>query len=162
MRKQFEDNPEIAAEWGLNVSVSAPMSIRRDRRTDCKKPSLPKFDVHSVRRCRRIGPDEQERVDILIEVIQRRDGYLDENDQAAADAGQPLAGGPDFTFRGGATLIIDPRAGRIRYAIRKSVCNTARLAANREFEATRGGALGLRANYFRDAGNPFPLLHTGG
>ena len=162
MRKQFEDNPEIAAEWGLNVSESAPMSIRRDRRTDCKKPSLPKFDVHSVRRCRRIGPDEQERVDILIEVIQRRDGYLDENDQAAADAGQPLAGGPDFTFRGGATLIIDPRAGRIRYAIRKSVCNTARLAANREFEATRGGALGLRANYFRDAGNPFPLLHTGG
>lgn len=156
MRDQFQENPQLAAEWGLDFSESSPRSIERDNR----KPSLPRFDVHSVRRCRRVGPDEQDRIDILVEVIQRRNGYFDEKDQEAADVGKPTADPPGFVFRGGATLIIDPRAGRIRYAIRKSIGNAVRMAAQREFEAGRGGALGLRANYFTNNGNPFPLLHA--
>ena len=158
MRERFQENPALAAEWGLDVSETAPRTIARDGQ------QLPKFDVHSVRRCRRIGPDDQERVDILVEIVQRRAGYLDEKVQAAADAGRPPAGPPDFIFRGGATLIVDPRAGRIRYAIRKTIGgtrgSTKRLVAQRDFEANRGSALGLRANYFRKAGNPFPHLHS--
>ena len=161
MRDRFEENPDLAAEWGLDVSPTAHKSIARDIRKGRKVERMPKFDVHSVRRCRRVGPDEQERIDVLIEVIQRRDGYIDEKDQAAADSGKPPEGGPDFIFRGGATLIIDPRAGRVRYAIHKSICNPTRFAAVRAYSATHGGALGLRGNYFRDDDhNPFPHLHA--
>jgi hypothetical protein len=156
MRGLFAENPALGAEWGLDVTPSAPRTIARD---GGPRP-LPKFDVHSVRRCRRIASNGQERIDVLVEVIQRRAGYLDPADQSKADAGTPPADGPDFVFRGGATLIVDPRAGRIRYAIRKSVTSAARLEENRAFQSGSGAALGLRGNYFRGNGsNPFALLH---
>ena len=161
MRDRFLENPALGAEWGLDVSVDAPKTIRREKQRGKGDPRLPVFEVHSVRRCRRVGPDDQERVDILVSVMQRRDGYLSEDDQTAADAGKAPAGGPDFVFRGGATLIIDPRGGSIRYAIRKSVRSDPRLAAARKYYGNHGGALGLRGNYFgRDGGNPFPYLHA--
>jgi hypothetical protein len=154
MKTQFAENPGLAREWGLDFTAAAPLTIERDA------DGMPKFQVHSVRRCRRIGPDEQERVDILVSVMQKRAGWLNETDQKSADAGAPPAGRwPDFTFRSGATLIIDPRAGRIRYAIRKSM-NETRFAARRAFESTAGGNLGLRGNYFAKSGNPFPFLHA--
>ena len=70
-------------------------------------------------------------------------------------------GDADFGFHGGVTLIVDPRAGRIRYAIRKAVRNDrdTRLELVRRFVAGGGRALGLRDNYFRGDGNPFPHLH---
>lgn len=155
LRGLFVENPALGAEWGLDVSRDAPRTIGRDGR------GVPKFDVHSARRCRRIAPDGQERTDVLVELIQRRAGYLDDADQGAADAGTPPAGDPDFTFRGGATLIVDPRAGRIRYAIRKNINSGARLGQNRAFRSGSGAALGLHGNYFSDnGGNPFPHLHA--
>ena len=68
----------------------------------------------------------------------------------------------DFAFLGGVTLIIDPCAGRIRYAIRKSIRNAGdlRLKQVRQFLAGGGHALGLRDNYFPGDGNPFPHLHV--
>jgi hypothetical protein len=163
MRGLFKENPALAAEWGLDVSPDAPQTIHRDNRPDLPAQHLPTFDVHSVRRCRRIGPDGQERIDVLVEVIQRRDGYFDPAHQTQADKGQPPANGSDFIFRGGTTLIIDPRAGRIRYAIRKNIRSKARLEENRAFQSGSGTALGLRGNYFRDTRdnhNPFALLHA--
>jgi hypothetical protein len=161
MRELFKENPALAAEWGLDVSPDAPQTIHRDNRPDLPVKRLPTFDVHSVRRCRRIAHDGQERIDVLVEVIQRRDGYLDPADQERADQGKPPADGPDFIFRGGATLIVNPRVGRIRYAIRKSISSEARLEENRAFQSGSGTALGLRGNYFRDTGgNPFALLHA--
>ena len=165
MREHFAVDPKLATEWGLDVSPGAPQTIARDDRpklVESGQPRhLPKFEIHSVRRCRRIGPDGQERVDILIEVLQRRDGYFDEGDQAAADAGRPPKGGKDFIFRGGATLIVDPRAGRIRFAIIKLIGSASRLEKVRDYYGGHDAALGLRGNYFRpdrDA-NPFPHLH---
>jgi hypothetical protein len=161
MRELFVENPALGAEWGLDVSPDAPQTIRRDNRPDLPVKHLPVFDVHSVRRCRRIAPNGQERIDVLVEVIQRRDGYFDPADQQKANQGQPPADGPDFIFRGGATLIVNPRAGRIRYAIRKSISNEDRFEENRAFQSGSGTALGLRGNYFRDTtGNPFALLHA--
>jgi pimeloyl-ACP methyl ester carboxylesterase len=154
MRKQFAENPGLGREWGLDLTSTAPKSIQRDA------AGVPRFEVHSVRRCRRIGPDDQERVDILVSVMQKRAGYLNAADQAAADAGDPMTDRfPDFYLRAGATLIIDPRAGRIRYAIRKSMSD-ARMAERLKFESNAGGSLGLRGNYFSKTGNPFPFLHA--
>ena len=105
MRDLFIDTPALAREWGLDVSSTAPLSIQRDKR----KPGLPKFEVHSVRRCRRIGPDDQERVDILIEVMQRRVCYLNDADQQAADAGKRRRIARRITTSAARTLIVDPR-----------------------------------------------------
>ena len=163
MRGEFEKNPALAAEWGLDISAAAPQSIERDNKPKSRVVQMPKFDVHSVRRCRRIGPDEKERIDVLVEVIQRRECYLDDADQAKADAGEKLEGepDPDYIFRGGATLTIDPWAGRIRYAIRKSITCPVRFQANRGFHSDSGGALGLHGNYLgEDGSNPFPHLHA--
>jgi hypothetical protein len=178
MRDQFLENPYLAAEWGLNVSPDdpkspddskspddfkppkAPKTIAREKKRTDSSVVLPKFEVHSVRRCRRVGPDEQERIDILVEVVQHRDGYLSEDDQKLADKGELKDGQPDFIFRGGATLIIDPRGGSIRYAIRKSVTSPTRLDEVRKFYGDHGGSLGLAGNYFPKGGNPFPQLHA--
>ncbi len=69
---------------------------------------------------------------------------------------------PDFWFRGGCTLIIDPETGQIRYSVSKSVKSEgdARLGRQREFERT--GALPTAADtYFgSDGRNPFALLHS--
>jgi len=158
MKERFRANPGLAAEWGLAVAADAPRTLRRGKKPDGAEDPMPKFEVHSVRRCRRVGPDRQERVDILVEVLQKRDGYLREADQAAFDADSPETPEPDFYFRGGATLIIDPRAGRIRYVISKSVVSESRLKARRKFEGGSDG-ISARANYFGKDSNPFPLLH---
>jgi pimeloyl-ACP methyl ester carboxylesterase len=168
MRDRFLENPKLAEEWGLAVSEDAPPTIHREtRRKDRKKSDgktiLPKFEIHSVRRTRRIGPDQQERVDILIEVCQKRDGYIDKERQARADSGElteaEIERGCDFEFRGGATLIVDPRAGRIRYAITKKILSQSRLTKVREFVRSGGRQLGLRGNYFKSSASDNPLMH---
>ncbi len=160
LRECFGKDPKLAQEWGLDVSPTAPHSIDRDGKPD----PLPMFEIHSLRRCRRVGPDQQERIDLLIEVVQKRRGYLNPDDQEAADAGtlDTATVAADFAFLGGVTLVVDPRAGRIRYAIYKSIRNDpdTRLTQVRQFLAGGGRALGLRDNYFRADGNPFPYLHA--
>src|SRR4029077_5411239 len=106
------------------------------------------------------GPDGQQRVDLVAEVVQRRAGYFDPTVQAAVDAGPPQAKGqpvqywaftqkearenpkrtlapkPDFWYRGGCTLIIDPESGVVRYCVRKAITNDVRLERQRTFERT--------------------------
>jgi hypothetical protein len=68
-------------------------------------------------------------------------------------------------FEGGSTLIIDLKAGRVDYCIRKPMASTTRRARQVAFmEATRGAS--LHSTYFgaRDPGTelePFALLHRG-
>ena len=153
---------------GLVVTGKHFQSIPRNRRGN------PKFEVHSLRPCCRVGPDGQQRLDLVAELVQRRAGYLDPATQEFVDAAdkpwafsekeaeelkRPTAPPPDFWFRGGCTLVIDPEAGDIRYCVHKSVRNDARLARQREFERT-GALPGLAATYFGSRGrNPFALLH---
>lgn len=140
--------------FGVLIFGNSHLSIpRNDRNT-------PKFEVHSVRPCRRIGPDGQQREDLVVEIVQRRAGYLDEKKQADIDSGRAEWEKPDFWFRGGSTLIIDPRSHEVRYSIRKSVLNDARLADQRTFERG-GGHFSLAATYFgSNERNPFALLHA--
>jgi hypothetical protein len=120
----------------------------------------------------------------VAEIVQRRAGYFDAKVQEKLEAGagkkatviQPSAftdreaeeldrrraPEPDFWFRGGCTLVIDPETGEIRYCIRKSALDDERLDRQRRFE--RAGAMpSLQASYHGSRGrNPFALLHGDG
>ncbi|CAN5853063.1 hypothetical protein BH23PLA1_BH23PLA1_13510 [soil metagenome] len=159
---------------GIMVIGSGVRSIPRNHK------NAPVFEVHSIRPCSRIGPDGQQRVDLVAEIVQRRAGYFDEKIQQQVDSAtgkeywaftkqeqkmgnRPLVPQPpDFWFRGGGTLIIDPDSGEIRYCISKSVStkHDTRLHAQRFYERT--GAFPSAADtYFGSRGrNPFALLHT--
>lgn len=128
-----------------------PQSIRRGRHGLS-------VEVHSVRTTRRAGPDGQDIRQLVIEVTQRRYGHFDEADQTAHDANWSFESKkPTFTFRGGATLIIDLRDGELRYVIRKSIADEARLKRQRTFLQT---ADTMSFTYDRGgADEPFALLH---
>lgn len=119
-------------------------------------------EVHSVRATRRAGPDGQDLRQLVIEVAQRRRGYFDEERQRQADAGEISEDG-DFTFRGGATLIIDLRDKKLRYVIRKRIDDPERLKEQRAFLAQPRGAA---FTYIPDATGaaarePFAMVHRG-
>ncbi|MBK8890763.1 MAG: hypothetical protein IPN75_10390 [Dechloromonas sp.] len=128
--------------------------------TTGESSKVPKFEVHSARIARRTGPEGQETHQLIIQMTQKRRGYDDPTDQDKADAGDPalLARDPDFWFRGGATIHIDLRDGKLIRIIRKNVCDDKRLAAQREFRTgkTSGQAIGSRASANLE---PFAFLH---
>jgi hypothetical protein len=158
------------SQFGLMILGERCHSIPRNRQ------GLPKFEVHSIRPCSRIGPDGQQRIDLVAEVVQRRAGYLDpatqvEVDEAASpwlfaardqtpDRPRPEPPRPDFWFRGGCSLIIDRESGDIRYCVAKSVLDEGRLALQQEFERI-GAFPSAAATYFGSfERSPFALLHT--
>lgn len=120
----------------------------------------PKIEVHSARIARRAGPDGQEVHQLIVQVTQARRGYDDRAEQQKADAGDEatLARDPDFWFRGGATIHVDLRDGRLVRIIRKNVCDNARLETQRRFRV--GDATG-RSVGFRGPGErePFAFMH---
>jgi hypothetical protein len=123
-----------------------------------------KFEVHSLRPCRRVGPDGDLLTDLVIEVTQWRPGYFDRDRQAKVDGGD--AGPhpePDFIFRGGATLIVDFETTEVRYYIYKDINNEQRLERQRSFLLGETDT-SLRALYFGSLSQigleePFALLH---
>jgi hypothetical protein len=104
---------------------------------------LRNFEVHSVRPVRRIGPDGQQRTDLVIEIT------------------QSWVPGGSGIFRGGCTLIIDLEKRSIRYVVRKRVGHTARMQAQAAFqmELTKTN---FGFSYYGDRAalrEPFALLH---
>ncbi|MFZ5959992.1 hypothetical protein ACOXVJ_21030 [Pseudomonas knackmussii] len=124
--------------------------------------AAPAVEVHSVRSSRRSGPDGQDLRQLIVEVTQRREGYFDASQQRLRDGG-PLAHreGGDFTFRGGATLIIDLRDGALRYIVRKSIDDNDRLEAQRRFLQAGSASLALTYRGIRRGDNPFAMTHRG-
>jgi hypothetical protein len=119
---------------------------------------LPKVEVHSVRLARRAGPDGQDLRQVIIEVTQDRRGFFDPAEQEAADRGEPKARpDQDFWFRGGCTLLVDPRDWSIRYVVRKRIDDDRRLAVQRAYmldrDVTAPARLGL------ETAEPFAFLH---
>ena len=123
---------------------------------------VPTVEVHSARIARRVGPEGQETHHLIIQITQKRRGYDDPADQDKADAGDIalLSRDPDFWFRGGATMHIDLRDGKLIRIIRKNVCDNKRLAAQRAFRTgqAQGMAPGL---YLHSRSEPFAFLHRG-
>jgi hypothetical protein len=127
-----------------------------------------KFEVHQVRPVRRQSPDGRTIQDLLIQITQRRPGFLDEqaqkteNDRYMVEGHQPT--GPkrgDFWYRGGVTLILDLESFEVRYAIYKDVVDTKRLDAQRDY-MVRSSGLSLREVYFGtpDTGQRLAAMHS--
>ncbi len=104
------------------------------------------FEVHAVRPVRRIGPDEQHRTDLVVEIT------------------QTWLAGSGVKFRGGCSLIIDLEKRRIRYVVRKRVGQAARVADQEQYHLKMAGDK-LDFNYFGDAlmiREPFAMMHRRG
>jgi hypothetical protein len=99
-----------------------------------------------------------------VEITQRRRGYFDSAQQLKEDQQAPRKDDRrsyDFTFRGGATLIIDLRDGTLRYVIRKRIDDDERLDAQRRFLQTGNDSLAMTYREPRADDNPFAMTHRG-
>jgi hypothetical protein len=149
------------AAFGLTVDRRAPRSVYRD------KSGIPTIEVHSVRVARRRGFRDTIVTDLVVEVRQRRRGYLDRDVQQQIDAGKldHKTVKRDFRFRRGCTLIIDPIQKQVRYAIatRGDVADDGELERVRSF-LTGQSSMAANPFYGRPHGadlddEHFALLH---
>lgn len=142
----------------------ASITTKIDPKTG-KSTTTPLFEVHSARIARRAGPNGEELHQLIIQMTQRRRAYFDPKEQDAADAGRIEEIGeirwraPDFWFRGGATIHVDLRDGRLLRIIRKRIDNNDRLAAERAFRTGDVVGVGMAVG---DAGEPFAFMHRSG
>jgi hypothetical protein len=138
------DRSRLLQSIGLCVDQAAPPSVFRSSVTN-----LPAIEVHSVRMASRRGVRDQVEREYVVEVMQRRRGYLDPDEQRRKDGmpALPQEERGDFRFRRGCTLLIDARTFRIRRVIR----TLGNVADNRELERMRG----FLANRWRSPTNAF-------
>ena len=100
---------------------------------------------------------------MIIQITQKRRGYFDEAEQAAAEIGNVEVIGeqrwiePDFWFRGGATLHVDLRDGRLLRIIRKRIDNHDRLEEERAFRTGETTGFGVAPS--SAAAEPFAFMH---
>jgi hypothetical protein len=149
---------------GLKLDACELASIPLSKRT-----GLPAIEVHSVRVARRSGPNGEELHQIVIQVTQRRRGYDDEATQERADSGElgkstdeedaRLWNEPDFWFRGGATLLIDMRDGRLRTVVRKRIGDRRRLERHRQYRFESGINFCVGKRQSMAAREPFAFIH---
>lgn len=132
-----------AAHLVPRMEKDSPESI------DVDDKGLPKLEVHSVRPSRRIGPDGQTVTELVVEITQRRRGYYDPKIQNQVDNGE-ISRKPDFFFRGGCTLLIDPDTAKVRYCIYKRITSDNRLNRMRKF-LTEYERPSLHSTYFGDS-----------
>lgn len=142
---------------------------------------LPRLEVHSARISRRAGPDGNELFQLIAQITQRRRGYFSTRVQSRVDADGPRIDNkgkdldpPDFWFRGGATIIVDLRDGRLQRVIRQRITNKERLAEHRSFVLGDDVALAMasgRKGQSDDSGTapvsalesePFAFMHGDG
>jgi hypothetical protein len=154
-----EEIRDFAKSFGLALGADAPLSIERNPQN-----GLPMFEVHSVRPARRLGPDGQTLTDMVIEITQRRHGYLNRDTQRKVDKGELPPPPHDFWFRGGCTVLVDLDHGQVRYCIGKGIARDDRLETQRLYLSGAPGGGSLHATYFgdprlREEPEPFALLH---
>jgi hypothetical protein len=110
----------------------------------------PTLEIHSVRPARRVGPAGQTVTELVIEMTQRRRGYYEPKTQRDVNRGRiDPPPNPDFFFRGGCTLLVDPDTAKVRYCIYKDIHDENRLERTRAF-LTGEKSPSLRATYFGD------------
>ncbi|WP_447884677.1 hypothetical protein [Serratia fonticola] len=178
--RQAERNRKIVWHWVMQFCCSNPgwndalgVVFNAERTSGYIAGSLfagrdknrPAVEVHSVRTCRRAGPDGQDLRQLVIELTQRRQGFLNKDIQKQQDQQDLATSVPglsyDFQFRGGAVLIIDLRDGKVRYVIRKRIDDEARLESQRQFLATGSDNLTLTYRDVNATDNPFAMAHRG-
>jgi hypothetical protein len=156
LKKAFDKEPQLYKEFGLMPGVSKfnPDGTIRELRP---APDTT-FEVHSVRLARRVTPDGDYAINVVAAITQR---------QAVPFDGTNVANG-FFWFRGGATLIIDPKEDneRICYSIIKNSGSEVRREQQKKL--ITGSLSSLRALYFGgdtglagSAAEPFAIMHAG-
>jgi quinol monooxygenase YgiN len=138
--------------------------------------SQEELKVDSIRPARRIGPDGQSIVELVVEITQRLPGYWDARgakniyySRAGTEGFEILRSykrakgtDADFWVRGGCTILIDPDSAGVRYAIVKNIRNTARFNRQVDYQNQAGGS--LRTTYFGpirrlEDSEAFAMLH---
>jgi hypothetical protein len=106
---------------------------------------LSPFEIHSVRPVRRVGPDGQQRLDLVVEITQSWSN-------------------PNGTkYRGGSTVIIDLEQKRLKYVVRKRVGHAQRISNQQGFRLALADAT-IRSTYYDDFARgrePFAMVHRG-
>ncbi|TIV76563.1 MAG: peptidase S8, partial [Mesorhizobium sp.] len=156
MHKAFASNPDLYKQFGLLPDL--PRYNEDGTVMHAPKKGETTFDVYGVRPTRRVEPDGSFRVEVVVVIQQRIPVALD-----GTAMPQGMAKGDGFFwFRGGATIIIDPREGfeEIRYSIIKNTGSADR--QKRQAGTMAANYLSpLRALYFGgEVSEPFALLHA--
>ena len=110
-------------------------------------------------------------VDLVIEITQKRHGYFSREVQKQMDAGTGTAAKPDFIYRAGATIVIDPSTRDVRRVIRTAgtITDDAEMDRVRRYRmgehdggnAFDGGlGVSLQQEEPGDRHEPFALLHA--
>ena len=160
---------DYARLFGLEIDeAAAPPTVARGK-------DGPAVEIHSVRPTMRRTTSGMISTDLVIEITQRRDGYFDPQEQAKMDQRGARAGRkrlkPDFRYRAGATVLIDPATSEVRRIIRTpgTINDDAELDRVRRFLLGEGGgsgnafdgglAMSLRGRDPAARTEPFALLH---
>ncbi len=153
---------ENAENLGFGRILGLELGGARLHQTITSRRGRPRFEVHSVRPARRQGSDGRPVTDLVVQITQKRRGYLSPEIQKQADDGQDV-GDPDFTFRGGCTLVIDLPNARVRRCIVKDILSDTRLDFQRDYRQD-SSEQSLWATYFgdfrtEDSAEPFAMMH---
>ncbi|WP_166037466.1 hypothetical protein [Sphingosinicella sp. YJ22] len=157
-----EDDRNWEATLGICLRGDrAPATVYRG------SDGVPKVEVHTVRVSRRQGPDGQVLAQLIVQITQRRRAYYKAEDQQRADSGAMAADDPrwikpDFVFRGGSTLIVDLKDGRVRRVVRKSIRDERRLARQRAYLGGDPEVLTFRGRCDPVDAEPFAFMHRSG
>ena len=106
---------------------------------------LSPFEIHSVRPVRRVGPDGQQQLDLVVEITQSWSRVNGDK------------------YRGGSTVIIDLVQKRLKYVVRKRVGHVERISNQQGFRMALADT-SIRSNYYDDltlGREPFAMLHRG-
>lgn len=106
-------NRDMLRLIGLTMDKNVPETISRSGSI----PGLPAIEVHSVRMSERRGNRNQVEREYVVEITQKRKGFIDPEVQKEEDKTRNSHRKPDFIFRRGCTLLIDANTFKIRRVI---------------------------------------------
>jgi hypothetical protein len=159
--QKFQSRLHQHLKLAFTRKPEATMMLGLDRNLDGGK-----FEVHSLRPARRIGPDGQQVVELIVEITQRQPVFFKDGKPVPEPRWDPddPRKDADFWFRGGCTLLIDPKDAAVRYVILKRITNSLRLQEQANFISRQRGT--LRADYFGlpkrlEESELFAMLHRG-
>ena len=142
-------NEEYAQSLGFSLSPTLTVGNVEGK--------LSPFEIHSVRPVRRVGPDGQQRLDLVVEITQ---SWSPPNPNASSNG---TANGNKEKYRGGSTVIVDLEQKRIKYVVRKRVGHAGRISNQQGFRMALADN-SIRSNYYDDVASgrePFAMLHRG-
>jgi len=145
-RKEFFDQMKYARRISHNIIQETWNSKKKylTGLSDNLKADI--FEVHSISSIRCIGPNGQVLTDLLLEITQKRPGFLNKNFGGINDRNVT----PDFFYRGGCTILIDMKTAQLRYCIFKEIDSENRYRAQQEYLNRRWKYNSLREMYIGD------------